>query len=133
MKIRTSYVSNSSSSSFILRGSADLEEFQKIKPLEGLKVFSVKELRALFVEYFGKYLTLSKKELDQYYAEIEEKKLMPDFIYWDYLSCAKDLDGIKNTFFENLGEEDYITDVIDRDYISEFIGRIGFEKFSDGL
>ena len=132
MKIRSGYVSNSSSSSFILRGQEDLAKFKEVFKDRNPKVFSVKEIRALFVDYYSHYLIMSRKELEEYNKKIQEN--LPFFIYWNYFDnyFDNDLDNIKSTFFSgNLGEDDYITEEIDRNYISEFIGRVDFEEFEE--
>ena len=101
MKIRVSFVSNSSSSSFILRTQKDVEIFKNI--FNNTPIFNVGELRQQLKKILEEYKVLKKMFNDNFYF-LEENLNYDTFNISDLLH---ELDGIL--------DDAYITEAIDRD------------------
>lgn len=136
MKIRQGYVSNSSSSSFILKDLSCLDQIHSLG-FSYVKAYKVSKIKEILKDYVLSYLDMSDEELECYCKEICDREQLPWFLYERYIVCGDSLECIKRSFFsENSPSDDeYITSEIDRDewYISGGGGLLGVDLYEGDL
>ena len=126
MKIRSNYVSNSSSSSFILNNKEDIENFKVgCYTNKNNQFFSTNEIKET-IKFFIKDFTANYEiENDYSFDEIWNKYFegkVPDYFKYHYID---DWNVIEWNFSElkqllkDLPDDKYLTESIDRDDFSE--------------
>lgn len=113
MKTRNGFVSNSSSSSFLILGKERMKEVSE--SLKNLAFFKVKDL----VEIFG---NLTLNDLENFDSS---RKDIPEYMASDSYDCHNlvdyfyDLKFVLSINFNFNQDEIYITDAVDRDWAYE--------------
>lgn len=134
MRIRSSYVSNSSSSSFVLKSTSDMDRLKSENGLRSVNFYNVQQLWATCLDLTIKYFSLSELEYGVYLGQIENDGLMPSFIIDSFFRHNFNLGDIIECFFnKNLQKHHYITDEIDRDDWAEYYSHLNFELFDCDL
>lgn len=121
MKIRTNFVSNSSSSSFILKNKDDIQFFNKIFPSNENVIYEVNQIRETIKFFIKDYVNTFdfSKEVDEeamwnkYFANKVPKYFQynyVDYMVFNYFNFSSLIELMKN-----LPESGYITEPYDRD------------------
>lgn len=133
MKIRNGYVSNSSSSSFILKNKDDLKYFQEMLPYQQHKVYEVNQLKRTLhniikqvVDYYFEHGCVNTEEIWNLYM----KDNVPEYFEWSDIRFNLEFLDFSSIikFVEALPSEGYLTESYDRDRFAEYC-RIPLDKY----
>lgn len=127
MKIRIGYVSNSSSSSFILDNKEDIKYFENQFFNKKAEVFSTNEIRNTILFFIKDFTSNYDIEKEYSFDEIWDKYFegkVPDYFRYHYIS---DWNVMEWNFFEikellkDLPNDKWLTDSYDRDWAYEYL------------
>jgi hypothetical protein len=138
MKIRTNYVSNSSSSSFILDNKEDIYYFENKLNNKKQPLFSTNEIKntiLFFIKDFtSNYNIQEDYEFDEIWNKYFENKV-PDYFRYHYISdwniMEWNFSELKN-LLKDLPNDKWLTDSYDRDWAYEYLP-VGMKTFDTDL
>ena len=126
MKIRTNYVSNSSSSSFILDKKEDIHYFEE-KCFGKHKIFSTNEIKDIILNFIKDFTANYNIQEDYEFDEIWNKYFegkVPDYFRYHYISdwniMEWNFSELKN-LLNDLPNDKWLTDSYDRDWAYEYL------------
>ena len=127
MKIRSNYVSNSSSSSFILNNKEDIENFKVGYYInKEQSVFSTNEIKETIKFFIKDFTTNYEIENDYSFDEIWNKYFenkVPVYFKYHHIDTWNIMEwnfsGLKE-LLKDLPDDKWLTDSYDRDWISEY-------------
>lgn len=127
MKIRANYVSNSSSSSFILDNKEDIKYFPNMFFDKKAEAFSTNEIRNTILFFIKDFTSSYDIEKEYSFDEIWDKYFegkVPDYFRYHYIS---DWNIMEWNFFDlrellkDLPNDKWLTDSYDRDRAYEYV------------
>lgn len=138
MKIRTGYVSNSSSSSFILDNKEDIKYFSRYQDKLD-EVFSTNEIKKVIIEFIKDFTSNYdfEKEYELDFDEFWNKYFankVPDYFKYYYISDWNIREWNFSSLHELLKElpnDKWLTDSYDRDWAYEYLPTLIKEYDSD--
>lgn len=116
MKIRSGFVSNSSSTSFIVRSEKDIELIRKAG-CKGVHGYCFSDIKRVVKEFISTYLEKTEEEINLELERVVEENKFPSFLVERYL-CFPNLEKIKQLLRKS--DDIIITDPIDRDWWYDF-------------
>lgn len=129
MKVRSGYVSNSSSSSFLLWDTESLERFKSLPCAKYTSIFPMEYVRKVFVHHSQ---IENKEEAEKRFDEIKRKRLIPSFL-WSLLYYKSNEALVKKYIFsEKIKDSDWITDRLDESDLDN-VEKSDFTVFMDNL
>ena len=136
MKHRSSFVSNSSSSSFILNSPDDIKYFKSHSFRESHNIYLTNDIKALIVNFIkdftSSYNINDPIHFDDVYDKYFSSKVPDYFKYYhinDWDICNWNFSNLK-LLVDSLPDNKWITDSYDRDWAFEYIP--SFIKEFDG-
>lgn len=137
MKIRTNFVSNSSSSSFLLDNPEDIKTFENVQYIgEKTEVYATDDIKRLmqsFVRYAACTFDLSRDmDGDQVWDGFKGK--VPEYFEWEYIRSPLlgwDFSDISN-LVARLPDGKWLTESFDRNRVSEYYEDLKFYDVFDG-
>lgn len=128
MKIRTGYVSNSSSSSFILDNKEDIKYFNEIYMNRNINLYETNEIKNTLKFFIKDYIKSydfenesNNLKIDDLWNKYFEGKV-PDYFKYHYINYWNIMEwsfSELKQLLKNLPDNKYLTDSIDRDDFSE--------------
>ena len=126
MKHRNSFVSNSSSSSFILFNASSIDYFNKAFPLRENKLYNVSDIKSTLINFisdFTKNVDVNKKiDFDDVWNKYFDGKV-PEYFKWsvidEWLINDWNFFNIVNVI-RSIPDSGYLTDAYDRDLFAEY-------------
>ena len=126
MKIRCNYVSNSSSSSFILDKKEDIHYIED-KCFGEQKIFSTNEIKDIIINFIKDFTSNYNIQEDYEFDEIWNKYFegkVPDYFRYHYISdwniMEWNFSELKN-LLNDLPNDKWLTDSYDRDWAYEYL------------